>query len=111
MMRSIQIAAGGAVRIPYTFPGYAFVLVQVVSSVPVIVYIVDADGLAAFSAGAPLQNWGSSPQAQRDHNLRVQLPPRAEWNLLIVNQYPEPALVSYDATLQNPLGTPGTSSS
>jgi hypothetical protein len=99
MMTSV-VAGNSTLQVPYDFPP-GMVSVRVVAQQPIYVYVVNADGRAAYMAGTPFTSYGGSLAGQaprRDYALRMILPPRAQWFLLLKN----PALfampVSYDAS-------------
>jgi len=99
IMQETQVAANAASRIPYSFPSNAVVEVQVFAPQPVSVYVVDDCGLAAFSAGAATNSAWATSEDQTAHAMRLRLPPRSQWNVLIVNRSAAPVMVNYDATI------------
>jgi hypothetical protein len=82
-------------------------MIRVVASLPVDVFMVDGEGLAAFASGQSFASWGGSTSL-RDHSLSVVLPARPQWILLIKNPSPVAAAVQYDAliTSYSPYGGP-----
>jgi hypothetical protein len=108
MMTSF-IAPNSTLRVPYTFPP-GFVTIRVIAQDPVRVYVVDADGLAAYTGGTPFTSYGGSPashEARRDYALSLTLPPRAQWFLLIANPWQDRHVnASYDAAIGSPQPLP-----
>lgn len=84
-MRAVTLPPNKTLSVPYMFTPNATVWICVRSNQPVDVFMVDAEGLAAFQRNEMFVSWGGST-GRLEHSLSVFLPSRAQWNLLIKNK-------------------------
>jgi hypothetical protein len=98
MMRTAWVPPNQILSIPYTLPPNANAVVWVLANVPVDVFMLDGQGLAAFQSNQPFVSWGGTTGLLQ-HHLSLLLPWRPAWHLLIRNTSSAAANVQYELEL------------